>query len=82
MTAARESCFALRVVTSPFNPDGLALSRHVIRVAIDPLIPEPQGVFVKVWSGSAYVSSPLKTWNGTAFVNAVSAKTWNGTAWV
>ena len=40
------------------------------------------GVFVKAYTGSAFVDAPVKVYNGTAFVDALAVKTWNGSAWV
>jgi hypothetical protein len=40
------------------------------------------GVVTKVWNGSAFVDGPVRTFNGTAFVDAVAIKTFNGSAFV
>ena len=39
---------------------------------------------IRHWSGSAWVSKPLKRWNGTAWENVPAGrlKRWNGSAWV
>ena len=40
------------------------------------------GPSAKVWNGSAYIDGPVRTYNGSAFVDAVAVKTWNGSAFV
>jgi hypothetical protein len=81
-TASRLARHSVRVVTSPYIAAGVAVARHAVRVAIDPLTPEPSGGSVKTWTGSAFVDSPVKVWNGSAFVDAAAVKTWNGSAFV
>lgn len=75
MTEARNARQSLRVLINT-NPEARS-ARHSLRTLIRPIA----SASVSVWTGSAYVPSPVKVWTGSTYANAV-VKTWDGTKWV
>jgi len=51
-----------------------------VPVALVGSIPAPAPSGMSVWTGSAWVSKPVKVWTGSAWV-AKPVKIWNGSAW-
>lgn len=75
-TIVRLAAMQLRVLNS--GGGELRLGGFQVRV----LSENRPGVFVKTWTGSAFVDAPVKVWDGSAFVDPVGVKTWNGTSFV
>ena len=83
MTDIRNARSAVRVLTKTNVTAATAVqnARSAARI-LYALVPPVGAAAVKTWSGTAYVTAPLKVWSGSAFVDAVAVRTWNGTAFV
>ena len=71
----------LRVLRTPLSGYGkLGGIRMAVLRSIG--IPTTPTAMAKYWTGATFASGPIRYWTGTEFQNTLAVKTWNGTAFV
>jgi hypothetical protein len=82
-STARKIACSYDITSAAQSPQYTSLNTRVIMLGIELAPPSGGGggSVEKVWSGSAWVTKPVKVWSGSAWV-VKPLKVWNGSSWV